>query len=156
MEFRRVLFRSPDVPGPAQWLADHLTKGARVNIDGQVLAVQAHRQWQTALSEKGISLVIDMDAIGDIWEGRPALPQGTVFEHLPPFACRSRAENMAAVRAAMLERKADWHWLSSLADIACLLNLRGNDVSYNPGFLAPALIGRARTRLFFVPGHVPP
>src|SRR3546814_8434591 len=59
---------APDVPGPAQWLADHLTKGARVNIDGQVLAVQAHRQWQTALSEKGISLVIDMDAIGDIWE----------------------------------------------------------------------------------------
>src|SRR3546814_6795227 len=71
---------APDVPGPAQWLADHLTKGARVNIDGQVLAVQAHRQWQTALSEKGISLVIDMDAIGDIWEGRPALPQGTVLE----------------------------------------------------------------------------
>src|SRR3546814_1854163 len=34
---------APDVPGPAQWLADHLTKGARVNIDGQVLAVQAHR-----------------------------------------------------------------------------------------------------------------
>src|SRR3546814_5125187 len=86
-----------------------------------------------------------MDAIGDIWEGRPALPQGTVFEHLPPFACRSRAENMAAVRAAMLERKADWHWLSSLDDIAWLLNLRGNDVSYNPVFLAHALRSEEHT-----------
>jgi Xaa-Pro aminopeptidase len=146
---------APDVPGPAQWLADHLAKGARVNIDGQVLAVQAHRQWQAALSEKGISLVIDADVIADIWEGRPALPQGTVFEHLPPFACRSRAENLAAVRAAMQEHKAAWHWLSSLDDIAWLFNLRGNDVSYNPVFLSHALIAKDAARLFVAPGKIP-
>src|SRR3546814_18239705 len=62
---------------------------------------------------------------------------------------------MAAVRAAMLERKADWHWLSSLDDIAWLLNLRGNDVSYNPVFLAHALIGRDSARLFVAPGKIP-
>src|SRR3546814_20678813 len=59
---------APDVPGPAQWLAAHLTKGARVNIDGQVLAVQAHRQWPKALSENVIPLVIDMDDLGDFLE----------------------------------------------------------------------------------------
>lgn len=146
---------APDVPMPAQWLADRLAGGARVNIDGQVLAVQAHRQWQAALSEKGISLVIDTDVIGDVWQGRPELPQGTVFEHLPPFACRSRAENLAAVRAAMVKHKAAWHWLSSLDDIAWLFNLRGNDVSYNPVFLAHALIGPDSARLFVAPGKIP-
>src|SRR3546814_16062440 len=83
---------APDVPGPAQWLADHLTKGTRVNIDGQVLAVQAQRPWQTELPEKGISLVIDMDALWDIWAGRPEFPPGKCFDKRPPFSCTRRGD----------------------------------------------------------------
>ncbi|MDS1140983.1 aminopeptidase P family protein [Pusillimonas sp. SM2304] len=139
------------VPGPAQWLAGHLARGQRVSVDGQVLALQTHRQWQAALAEAGILLVSDVDVLDDIWTPRPAFPQGTVFEHMPPFACRSRAENLAAVRAAMAGHKADWHWLSSLDDIAWLFNLRGNDVPYNPVFLAYALIGAESARLFVAP-----
>jgi len=151
-----VLMRAgqADVPGPAQWLAGHLARGQRVSVDGQVLALQVHRQWQTALAEYGIVLACDLDVLGDIWTPRPALPQGTVFEHLPPFACRSRTENLAALRAALAEHKADWHWLSSLDDIAWLFNLRGNDVPYNPVFLAYALIGADSARLFVAPGKI--
>src|SRR3546814_5655709 len=36
-----------------------------------------------------------------------------------------------------------------------LLNLRGNDVSYNPVFLEHALIGRDSARLFVAPGKIP-
>src|SRR5690606_1015658 len=118
------------VPGPAQWLSDTLANGDRVSIDGQVLALQAHRQWQSVLAGRGIELVCDMDVLDDVWVPRPAPPQGTVFEHEPPFACRTRARNLSDVRAAMAGHKADWHWLSSLDDIAWLFNLRGNDVSY--------------------------
>lgn len=143
-----------DVPSPAEWLAAALPRDARVSIDGQVLAVQAHRQWQASLAGKGVRLVCDYDLLDGLWPQRPALPQGTVYEHLPPFACRTRAENLAAVRAAMLERKADWHWISSLDDIAWLLNLRGNDVSYNPVFLAHALVGKDSVRLFVAPGKI--
>lgn len=145
---------APDVPGPSLWLADHLAAGAAVNIDGKVLAAQAHRQWQSALADKGMRLVTDVDVLADVWTDRPPLPQGTVFEHLPPFACRSRAQNLAALRQAMQEHKADWHWLSSLDDIAWLFNLRGDDVSYNPVFLAHALIGRDGARLFVAPGKM--
>lgn len=147
---------TPDVPGPAQWLASTLEKAARVNIDGQVLAVQAQRQWQTALAEKGLVLVTGEDVLADIWDPRPGLPQGSIVEHVPPFACRSRKENLAALRVAMAEHKADWHWLSSLDDIAWLFNLRGNDVSYNPVFLSHALIGNDDARLFVDLAKLPP
>lgn len=139
---------APDVPGPAQWLANQLPEGARVNIDGNALSVQAHRQWQEVLSKKNIKLVSDRDALDGIWTPRPALPHEAVFEHLPPYACRTRPENLAGLRTAMREHGADWHLLSSLDDIAWLLNLRGSDVSYNPVFLAYALIGRTEARLF--------
>ncbi len=143
----------PGVPGPAEWLAAELPAGAGVAIDGQALAVQTHRQWQAILADKGV-MVHDLDLLDGIWPQRPALPQGLVYEHLPPFACRSRSENLAALRQAMAESKADWHWISSLDDIAWLFNLRGNDVPYNPVFLAHALVGKDSVRLFVAPGKI--
>ncbi|PLC53803.1 Xaa-Pro aminopeptidase [Pollutimonas nitritireducens] len=145
---------APDVPGPIEWLAGTLSRGACVSVDGQVLAIRTHRQWQEVLAAKGIKVSCDRDLLDDIWPQRPGLPQGTVFEHLPPFACRSRKDNLAAVRAAMEQNGADWHWISSLDDIAWLFNLRGNDVPYNPVFLAHALIGKDSARLFVAPGKI--
>ncbi len=145
---------APDVPGSIEWLAATLSAGACISVDGQVLAIRTQRQWQETLAGTGIKLSCDRDLLDDIWAQRPGLPQGTVFEHLPPFACRSRKDNLAAVRAAMERHKADWHWISSLDDIAWLFNLRGNDVPYNPVFLAHALIGKDSARLFVAPGKV--
>lgn len=142
------------VLGPIEWLAAHLPRGACVSVDGHVLALRSQRQWQTTLTEKGIKLSCDRDLLDDIWPQRPALPQGTVYQHLPPFACRTRHDNLGELRAAMVENKADWHWISSLDDIAWLFNLRGDDVSYNPVFLAHALIGKDSARLFVVPGKI--
>ncbi|HEY9278441.1 MAG TPA: aminopeptidase P family protein [Eoetvoesiella sp.] len=136
------------------WLAHELPKGNQVSVNGQTLSVQTHRLWQGTLSAKGIRLICDHDLVGNIWAGRPALPQEPVFEHLPPFACRTRAGNLAAIRGAMTRYKADWHWVSSLDDIAWMFNLRGSDVSYNPVFLAHALIGGDTARLFVSPGKI--
>lgn len=142
------------VPSFIDWLAAQLPEGCRVGVDGQVLSVQAHRQWLAGLRAKKITLVADLDLVGEIWVGRPALPVAPVYEHVAPFACRRRADNLLAVRAAMTEHGADWHWISSLDDIAWLFNLRGGDVSYNPIFLSHALIGRDTARLFVASGKI--
>lgn len=145
---------APDVLEPAQWLACGLMSGARVAIDGKVMAVQAHRTWSETLKAKGIALVCDQDLLDEVWSGRPALPNEAIFEHLPPFACRTRAENLQQVRDAMAARSAQWHWLSTLDDIAWLFNLRGSDVPHNPVFLAFALIGLDTATLFVAPGKI--
>lgn len=142
------------VLGFVDWLAAELPRGSRVGVDGQVLNLQAYRQWQADLGQKGIVLVSDQDVVDTIWPERSPLPVAAVYEHVAPFACRSRAVNLAAVRAAMATHKADWHWVSSLDDIAWIFNLRGSDVSYNPVFLAHALIGRDTARLFVAPEKI--
>jgi Xaa-Pro aminopeptidase len=142
------------VPSFIDWLAQQLTENSRVGVDGQVLNVQAHRQWLAELKAKKIALIVDLDLVGEIWDGRPALPAAPVYEHLAPFACRRRADNLSAVRTAMTAQGADWHWISSLDDIAWLFNLRGGDVPYNPIFLAHALIGRDAVRLFVAPEKI--
>jgi Xaa-Pro aminopeptidase len=145
---------APDVPNHIDWLAGRLPEGARVGVDGYTLSLQAHRVWQDTLSGRGILLVCELDLVDGIWAQRPALPAQPVYEHEPPFACRSRAENLTEVRAAMAQRCAAWHWISSLDDIAWLFNLRGSDVSYNPVFLAHALIGEHTATLFVAPEKI--
>lgn len=147
---------SEGVDTPQQWLAHLLDRGARVNIPGQVLSVQAHELWKDALAAEGIVLVTGTDALSAVWHDRPDLPCGSVWQHEPPFACRTRPENLRHVRTAMAEHGAQWWLVSSLDDIAWLLNLRGNDIPYNPVFTAYLLVGAASATLFADAGRFTP
>lgn len=136
------------VPGVPRWLCEHLPEGARVAVHGLTLSMRTQQDWQTEFDVGRLQLVTHLDLPGAVWPDRPATPLSPLYEHQAPFACRSRAANLAAVREAMANEGAAWHWISSLDDIAWLLNLRGGDVSYNPVFLAHALIGMDEAKLF--------
>ncbi|MGX9217077.1 aminopeptidase P family protein [Massilia varians] len=148
------------IPGAASqmhvdWLAANLSTGQTVAVDARVLGLAGARLLSDALSAKGIALRTDIDLLDEVWQDRPALPADPVFEHLPPYATMSRADKLAATRAAMEHHGAGFHVISTLDDIAYLFNLRGADVSFNPVFLAHALIGRADATLFVGEGKVP-
>ncbi len=134
------------VPEPANWLAEHLPARSRVALDSQSVSAQSLLAWQKATPE--LEWVLEADLLSPIWTDRPAAPVGQVVEHRPPFACRTRQENLSSTRAAMQEQGAHWHLLSALDDIAWTLNLRGSDVSYNPVFLSYLLIGPDQAFLF--------
>ncbi len=136
------------VPEPLQWLSANLPAKSTLALDGRVFSLQAHDQWLTGLSAAAITLCSNFDPVAGIWPERAPLPDAAVFEHLPPYACRSRADNLAQLRARMHDLGANAHLLSSLDDIAWLLNLRGADVKYNPVFLAHALILPERVWLY--------
>ena len=127
------------------WLAEHLATGDQVGIDAHVVALGAAQAMVTQLSEKGVSLRTDLDLLESIWLVRPALPDTPIYAHEPAYAPRGRVEKLAAVRRVMAAHNAQWHWVSTLDDLAWLLNLRGADVSYNPVFVGHALIAGTST-----------
>ncbi len=139
----------------ADWLAQNLPAKATVGVDGAVLGVAAARALTDVLSARGIALRADVDLLDDIWPGRPALPDVAIYEHRAPHAGDARAGKLAQVRRVMRENAAQWHFISTLDDLAWLLNLRGADVSYNPVFVAHALIGLDGAALFVGDGKVP-
>ncbi|MCB5362530.1 aminopeptidase P family protein [Pusillimonas sp. CC-YST705] len=143
-----------EVPAPSAWLAQNLAAGARVAVDGMTISVDAAAAWGETLKAAGLVWVTDLDLAGQVWAERPALPAAPVYEHLMPYACRSRTEKLAAVRAVMQSKGVQWHWVSTLDDIAWLLNLRGADVSYNPVFLSHLLVGPNEACLFVAEGKV--
>ncbi len=138
-----------------QWLVDHLHAGDTVGVDGDVLGLAAAQVLHGALDRAGMRLDTTVDLLDDVWRNRPALPGDPVYEHEAPHAPLSRAAKLRQVREAFMRQGATHHFLSTVDDIAWLFNLRGSDVSYNPVFLAHALIDARHATLFIGEEKIP-
>ncbi len=137
-----------------EWLAEHVPAGQTVGVDGAVLGLAGARALESALSSRNVQLRTDCDLLDEIWLERPSLPTPPIFEHTVPYAACSRTEKLGQLRQTMQEYGADWHFVSTLDDIAWILNLRGSDVNYNPVFVAHTLIGREEVTLFVAEGKM--
>jgi Xaa-Pro aminopeptidase len=136
------------------WLADRCAPGDRVGVDGQCLGLAVTRMLADALMARGARLCTELDLLPAIWADRPELPQARVFEQTAAYAPVARIDKLRDLRSAMRAAHAAWHLVSSLDDIAWVLNLRGSDVSYNPVFLAHLLLGPDDATLFIDPRKV--
>ncbi len=141
------------IPTPAgaqhiEWLCQHVKSGDTVAVDGDVLGLGAARLLESELGRCGIHLRSDLDVFATAWDDRPEAPGAAVYEHTGPEAAESRASRLQRVRNAMRDAGATHHVVSTVDDIAWLLNLRGADVSYNPVFLAHVLVDEKRATLF--------
>ncbi len=136
------------------WLAATMQAGQTVAVDGNVLGLAIGRQLSLALQANDVRLRTQGDLLEQVWEQRPAMPLAPVYPHLPPYATVSRADKLASLRAAMLQLGAQLHLISALDDIAYLFNLRGSDISFNPVFVAHALIDAQHATLFVSAGKI--
>jgi Xaa-Pro aminopeptidase len=122
------------------WIVEQVPRGGTVAVDGQVLGLAAAQQLQARLTAAGLALATGHDLLDAIWPARPALPATAVYTHAAPHAPRPRADKLAQVHSAMAMHGATHHFVSTVDDIAWLLNLRGSDVEYNPVFMAHLLL----------------
>jgi Xaa-Pro aminopeptidase len=141
------------VPTPAstqhvEWLCEQVGRGETVAVDGGVLALAVGRQLREALDRRGIALRTDLDVFATAWPERPEAPRAPVYEHAGAEAPESRADKLARIRAAVGQAGATHHLVSTVDDIAWILNLRGADVSFNPVFIAHLLVGPDAATLF--------
>ena len=136
------------------WLAERLQPGQTLVVDGQVLGLALAQQLRSAMGAKGVRIDTTLDLIDHAWDERPGLPDAPIYEHAAPQATVSRADKLRQVREAMTQHGVTHHLISSVDDVAWLFNLRGSDVSYNPVFLAHALLDASGATLFVQPGKI--
>ena len=145
-----TLFKSGEdgVPTIEEYIKKKLSSGNKVGIDGRTLSVTAYKKWEKEFGEKGIQIYYDIDYIGAIWKDRPELSCENAWELNIEFAGKSRKEKIKALREKMQEQKSDAAIITSLDDIAWLLNLRGNDVKSTPVILSHLLINRTSVHFY--------
>lgn len=143
-------------PSHVSWIAENVPAGGVIAVDGRALSLGARQSLTQALQQAGreATLRLDLDLPGACWRGRPALPDALVRDFPVQYAGSTRKQKLSRVRSAMKAAGAKWHLISTLDDIAWLLNLRGSDVTFNPVFMAHLLLGPKEAVLFVMPGKV--
>jgi len=116
------------------------------------LTVKGEQDLQKAFKED-LDLVPFDDMLEQIWQDRSEVPAKPVSSLPDDIAGFSRSQKLAMVRYAMVQQGASYTVISSLDDIAWITNLRGDDVPYNPVFLAYLVIGKTDAWLFTNPGR---
>ncbi|WP_234117498.1 aminopeptidase P family protein [Clostridium hydrogenum] len=146
----------PEVPTYTAWITEILKEESIVGFDGSVFSAEAVKNMKKEFSNKKLSLNIEHDLIGELWEDRPSIPSASIFVHEVKYAGKSRTEKLNEVREEMKAKGANYYLLSSLDDIAWLLNIRGNDVANNPVVVANVIVTEAKTELFIDLNKVTP
>ena len=143
------------VPELRAFVADKLPEGGCLGFDGRTVSGTEGRAFRELAEGKKGRLTVDEDLVGLIWEDRPPLPSGTVWRYGVEYAGRTVGEKLADVRRELEKAGADRHVLTSLYDIAWLLNVRGSDIAFVPVVLS-YLAMTAEDCVWFVRGNAVP
>lgn len=138
----------PDTPDFKEWIFDNLEENSKIGFDGRTFSLNEIRELKNILDKKNIELIYDIDLIDKIWNDRPIIPNDHIMDHDIKFAGKSRTEKKKEVLTELKKRECDSLLLSSLDDIAWLLNLRGHDVNNNPVFYSYCFLNKDSTILF--------
>lgn len=130
------------------WIEKNLPAGSVISVNGQTLSIQQFKALENTAKQRGFKLETQQDLIGLIWLNRPELPLEQI--HLMPEGLNalSRKEKIQAIRETLKTKAIEGHFISSLDDIAWVLNARGQDVEYNPVFLSHLYISAQQAVLF--------
>ena len=144
------LFRSGEdgVPKVEEFLKSHVNEGETVSCDGRRLSRKLFKKYDEAIKEKNGIFDTSSNVMDKVFSNRPKLPSEKLFILKDEFSGKSASDKLSDVRKHMKEKKADIFFLSSLCDIAWLLNLRGNDIPCTPVFYSFLLLSMDEGKLF--------
>ena len=125
------------VPIP-EWIASLGLDAPVIAIDGLCQGVEAVRVLQEAVPSASIKAVPDI--LSPLWEDRPAIPVSPIITLGEDLVGESREAKLHWLRKWMILKEVDAILLSSLDEIAWLLNVRGSDIDYNPLVISYLLV----------------
>ena len=124
------------VPKVDEFIEDRLPEGGCIGFDGRVVNGSWGGKLAAVAERKNGSLAVNEDLVDRIWEDRPPLSKEPLFLLEERYSGKSTAPKLQELREAMQKAGADIHILTSLYDIAWLLNIRGGDIAYVPVVLS--------------------
>lgn len=148
------------VPGQVlipEWLAAHFADydSVIVAVDGLGMNAATVLDIKKAIGEKAI-IVDAPNMLDPVWEGRPPVPQTPVITLGAETVGWSRTQKLTWIRKWLQDNGSDAILITALDEIAWMLNVRGQDVEYNPVVMSYLLVTRDDAFWFVRKGPVDP
>ncbi len=131
-EIRLYQMGEDGVPDIEEYVENHLKEHGCLAFDGRVVNAVWGEKLKKAAEKKHGTIKTDEDLLDGIWKDRPALSCEPVWLLDEKYSGKKTSDKLYKVREEMKRKKADIHLMTSLCDIAWLLNVRGGDISYVP------------------------
>ncbi len=123
------------------WLKEKFKKPAVVGFDPDLHTAKQIADWQDKLQGTGITLKpLDINPIDSLWNDRPAPPMGLAEIFPDEVAGRTSEEKRKAIAENLRAAKIDSVIISRCDSICWLLNVRGNDIAFNPLVLSQLIL----------------
>lgn len=139
----------PGVPGIFDFIRDNLKEDSVLGFDGRCFSYgDGKRLYDTAGGR-----VVLKDLADELWPSRPPRSCSSIWILDERYSGRSIEDKLSKLKSDIKAAGADMCLISSLDDIAWLLNLRAWDIKYNPVFYAYMLVGAEEAVLYTDPEH---
>lgn len=153
-EIQMMRIAQEGTPEIGDWLAENLPENGVMGVDGMVTAAATVKGFEKSFASKNITLK-SIDLVTPIWENRPDIPSSDAWLLDIQYAGKTVHEKLEALREKLAEKNAQATLVSRLDSVAWLLNLRADDIAYNPFALAYCLILPDRATLFINGSRLP-
>ena len=144
-------FGLPGTPDIIEYVTSKIGENERVGFDGKCISADFASRLRKSLENKKVQAIGEFDLIGEIWDDRPQIIGNEIYELSAKYTGITRSEKIALVRAELIKNHADKLILTSLDEIAWMLNLRGSDIECNPVFFSYIILDAEKVDLFVLP-----
>lgn len=141
-------YGEPEVPSYTEWLCDNINSGESILMHEMRFSMDELNSLKSELDAHEISLIADLDITAEAWTNRPALPNSPIIIHQEIYAGLSHKDKINLVRKELQQKGIDYLIINTLDEIAWLLNIRGNDIAYNPVAIAYLVISQDSCSIF--------
>lgn len=144
-EFELMKMGVEGYPTIIEYLDENIAEFGKIGFDGQCYSVTSYKDLSENMGSR--VLVSDLDYISQIWTDRPELPKDKIWIHDDKYSGLNLKEKLSILREKMAANNCDYTFIGAPEDICYLLNIRGNDVDYNPVVLSYMLISEQKACL---------
>ena len=138
-----------DVPSIYEYLASVSDFDDVIGFDGKCVSVSFVEKLDEELDGLSVTYAYEEDLVNRIWIDRPLVAHNKIWMLGDQYNGEETCKKLERLVCDISDKGADLCMITSLDDIAWLLNLRGSDIDYNPVFMAYMLVSKY-TRMLYV------
>lgn len=144
-EFELMKMGVEGYPTILEYLDQNIAEFGKIGFDGKCYSVTGYKELSENMGAR--ILVSDLDYISQIWTDRPELPKDKAWVHDEKYCGLSLKDKLTILREKMSKNDSDYTFIGAPEDICYLLNIRGNDVDFNPVILSYMLVSQDKAYL---------
>ncbi|RDD39589.1 Xaa-Pro aminopeptidase 1 [Trichoplax sp. H2] len=147
----------PTTPSQTTWLNQELPAGANVGADPFLLSINSWSSYEKALATAGHKMIpISENLVDKVWLDKPSRPDAALIAMENFYTGRSWKSKIDELRGQLRAKGTFAIIVPALDNVAWLLNLRGDDVPYNPVFFSYVIVTLDTIELYIDESKVKP